>query len=366
MVNLINLSCVFIFFILFTSSGLIAQKNIFIDSLQQKLKAGDTITLNYQSDEIKTWLKKPIKDSVTYSALEISIAKKENVAYAYPVNKSDTLQLYIKPNSFFKLSAVEVFYGKIPLYTRYKIKKKEAVYAKIPVMDPGELTVRINNRSYFPVKVRLFVRNLKKEQHLILKEVTDTLYRTDTLMVTKEELQYLPLTDQTFQLGGTLDLTRNPYFMFPMPFDQAKNGSGWIYWLGYNNKNITEFKSIITEKDPISDYGSGKLHFLPISEPKNLICAFVNESNALKLTRQGNYSAVNLPLAPNNGPNYGKILEPTAKYNQKSLYLACLNTHGISEQTVYLKSIYLVAKPYTEQVINKTPVLNRYFKIYTE
>ena len=70
---------VFIFFILFTSSGLIAQKNIFIDSLQQKLKAGDTITLNYQSDEIKTWLKKPIKDSVTYSALEISIAKKENV-----------------------------------------------------------------------------------------------------------------------------------------------------------------------------------------------------------------------------------------------------------------------------------------------
>lgn len=130
MLNMINLSYVFIFFILFNSSGLIAQKNIFIDSLQQKLKAGDTIILNYPSDEIKSWLKKPIKDSVTYSTLEISLAKKEKVAYAYPVNKSDTLQLYIKPNSFFKLSAVEIYSGKIPLYTRYKIKKKKLYMLK--------------------------------------------------------------------------------------------------------------------------------------------------------------------------------------------------------------------------------------------
>jgi hypothetical protein len=356
----------FIYFFLFVFTGLSAQKNIFTDSLRQKLIAGDTLILNNPSDEFKSLVNKPIKDSITYSAITLLIAKKSIVEYVYPVNKSDTLQLYIKHNAFFTLRSVEVFFGKIPLYSRLKLKKNESINVKIPAIDQGELTIRINNNNYFPIKTRLFVRNLKKAQRVIIKEVIDTLYRTDTLLMTKEELQYLPLTEQTFHPGGNLDLTKNPYFIFRMPLDQAKNGIGWIYWLGYNNKNIEEFKAISADKDVLADYGTGKLHFLPISEPKNLNCAFVNESNALKLTRQGNYTAESLPFDINKGPNYGKILESTAKYNQKSLYLACLNTHGLFEQTVYLKSVYLVGNPYTEQVINKTPILNRYFKIFTE
>jgi hypothetical protein len=51
---------------------------------------------------------------------------------------------------------------------------------------------------------------------------------------------------------------------------------------------------------------------------------------------------------------------------EKLLYLACLNTNGIVEQSIYFKSIYLEGKPFTEQVVNKIPALVRYFKIYTE
>ncbi|GDX46570.1 hypothetical protein LBMAG24_18980 [Bacteroidota bacterium] len=341
-------------------------KKSVIDSLQDKLTSGDTLILNYTLGEIKSMIKNPKKDSITYPIVQVLIPKKDKLEYTYPVNKGDSLQIYIKHSSFFKLRSVEVSLGKIPVYSRLKLTKKEKVYVKIPAMETGEITIKLNNRNYFPLKAKVFVRNLKREKKLVIKEAVDTLFTLDTAMVTREELQYLPLVEQSFTVGATLDLTKTPYFMFPIPFNEAKNGKGWAYWIGYQQKNINEFKSIISEKDALTDYASGKIHFLPNSEPKSLTCAFVNESNALKLTRNEKYSPSNLTFATNNGTNYGKIIEPTSKYNKKLLYLACLNNNGVSDQTVYFKSVYLEGKPYTEQVINKIPSLIKYFKIYTE
>jgi hypothetical protein len=342
------------------------QKKVILDSLQERLKAGDTLIIHYKLNDIKSLINKVKKDSVTYPAVRISIPKRDKVEYTYQVNKSDTIQLYIKHKSILKLSSVEVLLGKTPLYSRLKLKKKEAIYVKVPAVEAGEITVKLTNRNYLPFKATVFVRNLKKEKKVMLMEVTDTLFHNDTVMVTKEELLYLPLSEQSFSIGAQLDLTKTPYFMFPIPFDLAKNGKGWVYWIGYNQKNIDEFKSVVSEKEPLIDYAMDKLHFLPYSEPKGLTCAFVNESNALKLSRNGAFSPTPLSLSINNGPNYGKILEPTSKYQKKLLYLACLNNNGVSDQTVYFKSIYLEGKPYTEQVINKIPSLIKYFKIYTE
>ncbi len=342
------------------------QKKVILDSLQERLKAGDTLIMHYKLNDIKSLINKVKKDSVTYPAVRISIPKRDKVEYTYQVNKSDTIQLYIKHKSILKLSSVEVLLGKTPLYSRLKLKKKEAIYVKIPAIETGEITVKLTNRNYLPFKATLFVRNLKKEKKVMLMEVTDTLFHNDTVMVTKEELLYLPLSEQSFNMGAQLNLTKTPYFTFPIPFDLAKNGKGWVYWIGYNQKNIDEFKSVVSEKDPLIDFAMDKLHFLPYSEPKGLTCAFVNESNALKLSRNGQFSPAPLSLSINNGPNYGKILEPTSKYQKKLLYLACLNNNGVSDQTVYFKSIYLEGKPYTEQVINKIPSLIKYFKIYTE
>jgi hypothetical protein len=342
------------------------QKKVILDSLQERLKAGEILIMNYMLDDINSLVNSVKRDSVTFPAVSVLIPKRDKVEYTYQVNKSDTIQLYIKHKSILKLSSVEVLLGKTPIYSRLKLKKKEAIYVKIPAIEAGELTVKLTNRNYFPFKSTLFVRNLKKEKKVIIKEVTDTLYHNDTVMVTKEELLYLPLSEQSFNIGARLDLTKTPYFMFPIPFDLAKNGKGWVYWIGYNRKNIDEFKSVVSEKEPLIDYAMNKLHFLPYSEPKGLTCAFVNESNALKLSRNGAFSPTPLSLSINNGPNYGKILEPTSKYQKKLLYLACLNNNGVSDQTVYFKSIYLEGKPYTEQVINKIPSLIKYFKIYTE
>ena len=342
------------------------QKKVILDSLQERLKAGDTLIMHYKLNDIKSLINKVKKDSVTYPAVRISIPKRDKVEYTYQVNKSDTIQIYIKHKSILKLSSVEVLLGKTPLYSRLKLKKKEAIYVKVPAIEAGEITVKLTNRNYLPFKATVFVRNLKKEKKVMLMEVTDTLFHNDTVMVTKEELLYLPLSEQSFSIGAQLDLTKTPYFMFPIPFDLAKNGKGWVYWIGYNQKNIDEFKSVVSEKEPLIDYAMDKLHFLPYSEPKGLTCAFVNESNALKLSRNGAFSPTPLSLSINNGPNYGKILEPTSKYQKKLLYLACLNNNGVSDQTVYFKSIYLEGKPYTEQVINKIPSLIKYFKIYTE
>lgn len=341
-------------------------KKSVIDSLQDKLTSGDTLILNYTLGEIKSMIKNPKKDSITYPTVQVLIPKKDKLEYTYPVNKGDTLQIYIKHSSFFKLSSVEVSFGKIPVYSKLKLSKRGKVYIKIPAMETGEITVKLNNRNYFPLKAKVFVRNLIREKKIIIKETVDTLFTLDTAMVTREELQYLPLVEQSFTVGATLDLTKTPYFMFPIPFNEAKNGKGWAYWIGYQQKNINEFKSVISEMDALTDYASGKIHFLPNSEPKGLTCAFVNESNALKLTRNEKYSPSNLNFAPNNGPNYGKIIEPTSKYNKKLLYLACLNTNGIVEQSIYFKCIYLEGKPFSKQVVNKIPALVRYFKIYTE
>lgn len=341
-------------------------KKLFIDSLQKKLTSGDTLKLKGRLDEIKSMIKNPKKDSITYTTVQVLIPKKDKLEYTYPVNKGDTLQIYIKHSSFFKLSSIEVSFGKIPVYSKLKLKKREKVYVKIPAMEKGEITVKMNNRNYFPFKVKLFARNLKKEKKIVITEAVDTVFTLDTTMVTREELQYLPLTEQSFIVGATLDLTKTPYLIFPIPFNEAKNGKGWAYWIGYQQKNINEFKSMTAEKDALTDYAAGKIHFLPSSEPKGLTCAFVNESNALKLTRNEKYTPSTLTFAPNNGPNYGKVIEPTSKYHKKLLYLACLNTNGIVEQSIFLKSIYLEGKPFTEQVVNKIPELVPYFKIYTE
>ena len=345
---------------------ILLQKKVILDSLQERLKAGEILIMNYMLDDINSLVNKVKRDSVTYPAVRVLIPKRDKVEYTYQVNKYDTIQLYIKHKSILKLSAVEVLLGKTPLYSRLKLKKKEAIYVKVPAIEAGEITVKLTNRNYLPFKATIFVRNLNKEKKVIIKEVTDTLYRNDTVMVTKEELLYLPLSEQSFSIGAQLDLTKTPYFTFPIPFDLAKNGKGWVYWIGYNQKNIDEFKSVVSEKDPLIDFAMDKLHFLPYSEPKGLTCAFVNESNALKLSRNGAFSPTPLSLSINNGPNYGKILEPTSKYRNKLLYLACLNNNGVSDQTVYFKSIYLEGKPYTEEVINKIPSLIKYFKIYTE
>jgi len=344
----------------------IMAKKPFLDSLHEKLKKGDTLNLPFHLNDLKSILKFNGKDSVTFGAVKVLIPKKNLVEYAYPFENGDTMQLYIKHNSMFNLRSVEVLQGKIPLYSNIKLKKKGHLYVKIPVKTSGDLTIKMNNRNYFPLKVSLFVRNLKREKKVMMKEVIDTLFSFDTLMVTKEELQYYPLAEQNFTLGATLNLTKVPYFIYPIPFELAKNGKGWAYWLGYNQKNLTEFKSVSAEKDPLIDYAMDKLHFLPYSEPKGLTCAFVNESNALKLTRNEKFTPVLLSLSVNYGPNYGKILESTSKYQKKLLYLACLNNSGISDQIVYFKSIYLEGKPYTEQVINKIPSLVKSFKIYTE
>ncbi len=344
----------------------IMAKKPFLDSLHEKLKKGDTLNLPFHLNDLKSILKFNGKDSVTFGAVKVLIPKKNLVEYAYPFENGDTMQLYIKHNSMFNLRSVEVLQGKIPLYSNIKLKKKEYIYVKIPVKASGDLTIKMNNRNYFPLKVSLFVRNLKREKKVMMKEVIDTLFSFDTLMVTKEELQYYPLAEQNFTLGATLNLTKVPYFIYPIPFELAKNGKGWAYWLGYNQKNLTEFKSVSAEKDPLIDYAMDKLHFLPYSEPKGLTCAFVNESNALKLTRNEKFTPVLLSLSVNYGPNYGKILESTSKYQKKLLYLACLNNSGISDQIVYFKSIYLEGKPYTEQVINKIPSLVKSFKIYIE
>jgi hypothetical protein len=341
-------------------------KKPYLDSLHEKLKKGDTLKLPFNLIDLKTILKFPRKDSVTFTSVQVLIPKKNQSEYAYPFEKGDTMQLYVKHKSILNLRSVEVLLGKIPLYSRIKLKKKENIYVKIPAIEAGDLTIKMNNRNYFPIKARLFVRNLKQEKKVIIKDVIDTLFSYDTVMIQKEELQYYPLVEQNFTLGATLNLTKVPYFIYPVPFEMAKNGKGWAYWIGYNPKNINEFKLVSAEKDPLIDYAMEKLHFLPYSEPKGLTCAFVNESNAFKLTRNEKFTPAPLSLSVNNGPNYGKILEATAKYQKKLLYLACLNSNGISDQTVYFKSIYLEGKPYTEQVINKIPLLIKSFKIYTE
>ena len=122
-------------------------KKSMIDSLQNKLTLGDTLILNYTLAEIKSMVKSPKKDSITYATVQVLIPKKDKLEYTYPVNKGDTLQIYIKHSSFFKLSSIEVSFGKIPVYSKLKLSKRGKVYIKIPAMETGEITVKLNNRN---------------------------------------------------------------------------------------------------------------------------------------------------------------------------------------------------------------------------
>jgi hypothetical protein len=53
------------------------QKKVFLDSLQERLKAGDTLIMHYKLNDIKSLINKTKKDSVIYPAIRISIPKKD-------------------------------------------------------------------------------------------------------------------------------------------------------------------------------------------------------------------------------------------------------------------------------------------------
>jgi hypothetical protein len=90
------------------------------------------------------------------------------------------------------------------------LAKKEKVYVKIPAMETGEITVKLNNRNYFPLKTKLFVRNLIKEKKIVIKEAVDTLFTLDTAMITNkgliEELTGLPLIDHLIHQQNFINL----------------------------------------------------------------------------------------------------------------------------------------------------------------
>jgi len=336
------------------------------DSLQQRINAGESLKLSISKGEIPRQLRNPRRDTQRLEPAALLIPRRNNVAIPYLLEQGDSLQFIVRHNSLLPLSRVEVLAAGVPVYARNKLRRKDPLAAKIPAVKAGEILLRLSNRQWLDLKSTLYVRILKRERKLVAREMTDTLYLPDTSLVTREDIQYLPLTEMRLTVGASRNLSQSPFFLFPIPFVEAVDAKGWAFWTGYQEKSEAAFQLLNATGDALAGFAAGKVAYLPDSEPRSMRCALVDEPNANKLIRGADFVEAPLSYKGPRGPNYGLIMGSPSRFLSNRLYLACLNFHGAASQTVYFRSIYLKGIPVTEQVINQRMQLRPYLKITAE
>lgn len=231
----------------------------FIDSLKLILQQNGNLKINtYESFLIKYLNPELSKDTVYLTNLYLKSPKNAEIkSYEFDVLKDDQIFFEIKNLKSNKLKEIEILEGAKTRYIKNQLQKKETVSGSLKIIDDNVLTVKISNDNFiknkglFPSQLNIVLKKLAAGKKIKIETVTDTIVETQKRIENVNDTVYKIIDVKNFDIGPTLDISKNNNYNFNIIIDEFEQLIGWGYWIGFDSEDIALFNEMDEKAHPL-------------------------------------------------------------------------------------------------------------------
>ena len=302
-----------------------------IDSLKEKLLNDGSVKINPAEAYLIDYLRpKQNLDTLFLANLYFETGKKGiPVAFQYQVKKDDQIFFEFENKKSWKIKKIEIIEGGESRFNHTNLKKKKLVKGSLTIQNDNIMTINVVKNGFFKSVIKMKIRKLSKPQSYSVEMVKDTLIETRTVLEEVVDTLFVKVEDRKYSLSPRLDITNANRMDFPIEVKKVENLIGWGYWLGLNQEDLENYKTLAEtneESEPLISFIKSELNiieentYLPRSENPDLYF------NLRKLVTD--------TPSLNTQTNYGFFIsEPSPQTQKAKIYLANkskLYEHNIS------------------------------------
>lgn len=258
----------------------------YIDSLRRMLQQNGSLKINtYESFLVKYLNPELSKDTVYLTNLFLNSPKNAEIkSYEFDVLKDDQIFFEIRNLKSNSLKEIEILEGGKTRYIKNKLQKKEAVSGSIKILDDNVLTLKVSNDNFiknkglFPSQINIVLKKLAAGKKIKIETITDTIVETKKRVENVNDTVYKIIDVKNFNIGPTLDISKNYKYNFNIIIDQFERLIGWGYWIGFDSRDIALFNEMGEEGHPLIAFSKYE-----IAKAKNPIALPVNTNQDVEL-----------------------------------------------------------------------------------
>ncbi len=319
-----------------------------IDSLKEKLLNDGSVKINPAEAYLIDYLRpKQNLDTLFLANLYFETGKKGiPVAFQYQVKKDDQIFFEFENKKSWKIKKIEIIEGGESRFNHTNLKKKKLVKGSLTIQNDNIMTINVVKNGFFKSVIKMKIRKLSKPQSYSVEMVKDTLIETRTVLEEVVDTLFVKVEDRKYSLSPRLDITNPNRMDFPIEVKKVENLIGWGYWLGLNQEDLENYKTLAEtneESEPLISFIKSELNiieentYLPRSENPDLYF------NLRKLVTD--------TPSLNTQTNYGFFIsEPSPQTQKAKIYLA--NKSKLYEHNISLL-VVAVNVEYSQKEVEK-------------
>ena len=319
-----------------------------IDSLKEKLLNDGSVKINPAEAYLIDYLRpKQNLDTLFLANLYFETGKKGiPVAFQYQVKKDDQIFFEFENKKSWKIKKIEIIEGGESRFNHTNLKKKKLVKGSLTIQNDNIMTINVVKNGFFKSVIKMKIRKLSKPQSYSVEMVKDTLIETRTVLEEVVDTLFVKVEDRKYSLSPRLDITNPNRMDFPIEVKKVENLIGWGYWLGLNQEDLENYKTLAEtneESEPLISFIKSELNiieentYLPRSENPDLYF------NLRKLVTD--------TPSLNTQTNYGFFIsEPSPQTQKAKIYLA--NKSKLYEYNISLL-VVAVNVEYSQKEVEK-------------
>lgn len=319
-----------------------------IDSLKEKLLNDGSVKINPAEAYLIDYLRpKQNLDTLFLANLYFETGKKGiPVAFQYQVKKDDQIFFEFENKKSRKIKKIEIIEGGESRFNHTNLKKKKLVKGSLTIQNDNIMTINVVKNGFFKSVIKMKIRKLSKPQSYSVEMVKDTLIETRTVLEEVVDTLFVKVEDRKYSLSPRLDITNPNRIDFPIEVKKVENLIGWGYWLGLNQEDLENYKTLAEtneESEPLISFIKSELNiieentYLPRSENPDLYF------NLRKLVTD--------TPSLNTQTNYGFFIsEPSPQTQKAKIYLA--NKSKLYEHNISLL-VVAVNVEYSQKEVEK-------------